>query len=106
MTVNQPLQSAIVVIFGGEGDLTWRKLIRALFTLPHIRYLRGDCGTEPFYLKLGQRCAALEQEWSSKTLWIYYMAPPSSLFGEIPTSGSSRICCSCGRIKWRSRGGF
>jgi glucose-6-phosphate 1-dehydrogenase len=39
MTVNQPLQSAIVVIFGGEGDLTWRKLICALFTLPHIRYL-------------------------------------------------------------------
>ena len=42
MSTTDQLQSTVLVIFGGSGDLTWRKLIPAIFDLSLDRSLPGD----------------------------------------------------------------
>ena len=42
MKTNDTLKPTIFVIFGGAGDLTWRKLVPALFDLSQDRGLPAD----------------------------------------------------------------
>ena len=42
MIVNDHLEPTVFVIFGGAGDLTWRKLVPALFDLSQDRSLPAD----------------------------------------------------------------
>ncbi len=42
MTPNEQPKPTVFVIFGGAGDLTWRKLVPALFDLFHDRMLPAD----------------------------------------------------------------
>jgi glucose-6-phosphate 1-dehydrogenase len=42
MTTNDQIQPTVFVIFGGAGDLTWRKLIPALFDLSLDRSMPSD----------------------------------------------------------------
>jgi glucose-6-phosphate 1-dehydrogenase len=36
------------------------------------------------YTALGKQCVQLEKQWGAKPHRIFYMATPSSMFGEIP----------------------
>jgi glucose-6-phosphate 1-dehydrogenase len=42
MKTNDSLEPTVFVIFGGAGDLTWRKLVPALFDLSQDRSMPGD----------------------------------------------------------------
>ena len=42
MKTNDPLEPTVFVIFGGAGDLTWRKLVPALFDLSQVRSLPAN----------------------------------------------------------------
>jgi glucose-6-phosphate 1-dehydrogenase len=42
MKTNDPLEPTVFVIFGGGGDLTWRKLVPALFDLSQVRSLPAN----------------------------------------------------------------
>ena len=42
MKTNDQLESTVFVIFGGAGDLTWRKLVPALFDLTRDRSMPND----------------------------------------------------------------
>jgi glucose-6-phosphate 1-dehydrogenase len=42
MIANEQLEPTVFVIFGGAGDLTWRKLLPALFDLFHDRSMPAD----------------------------------------------------------------
>jgi glucose-6-phosphate 1-dehydrogenase len=42
MTANDQLEPTVFVIFGGAGDLTWRKLVPALFDLSKDRSMPAD----------------------------------------------------------------
>jgi hypothetical protein len=42
MKPNDQLEPTVFVIFGGAGDLTWRKLVPALFDLSQDRSLPAD----------------------------------------------------------------
>lgn len=42
MTTNDQLSPTVFIIFGGAGDLTWRKLVPALFDLAHDRRMPAD----------------------------------------------------------------
>ena len=42
MITNDRLEPTVFVIFGGTGDLTWRKLVPALFDLSQDRSLPAD----------------------------------------------------------------
>jgi glucose-6-phosphate 1-dehydrogenase len=42
MKTNDQLEPAVFVIFGGAGDLTWRKLVPALFDLSQDRSMPAD----------------------------------------------------------------
>lgn len=130
------LEPNIFVIFGGGGDLTWRKLIPAIFDISqdydifgvkfaivcvdrlempdaklrqhlhqgvikysrngkakkeewnafskHITYLQGDFKKQQTYTNLKQVLEKFESEWKVKANYIFYMATPPSMFGEIP----------------------
>ena len=39
---NDQLDPTVFIIFGGAGDLTWRKLVPALFDLSHDRSMPAD----------------------------------------------------------------
>jgi glucose-6-phosphate 1-dehydrogenase len=135
MNRNDQLEPTVFVIFGGAGDLTWRKLVPALFDLSqdrsmpahfavmavdrvdlsdeklrrrlhdgvrkfsrlgmvktgewvefarHIHYQQGDFKKLSTYTALGEYCAKLEKEWGTKANYIFYMATPPIMFGEIP----------------------
>ena len=40
--MNDQLEPTVFVIFGGAGDLTWRKLVPALFDLSQDRSMPAD----------------------------------------------------------------
>ena len=42
MKTNDQLEPTVFVIFGGAGDLTWRKLVPALFDLSQDRSMPAD----------------------------------------------------------------
>jgi glucose-6-phosphate 1-dehydrogenase len=42
MAPNDQLEPTVFIIFGGAGDLTWRKLVPALFDLTHDRRMPAD----------------------------------------------------------------
>ena len=42
MKPNDQLEPTVFIIFGGAGDLTWRKLVPALFDLSQDRSLPAD----------------------------------------------------------------
>ncbi len=42
MQANDQLEPNVFVIFGGAGDLTWRKLVPALFDLSQDRSIPAD----------------------------------------------------------------
>jgi len=42
MKTNDPLEPTVFVIFGGAGDLTWRKLVPALFDLSQDRSMPAN----------------------------------------------------------------
>ena len=42
MQTNDQLQPTVFVIFGGAGDLTWRKLVPALFDLSQDQSMPAD----------------------------------------------------------------
>ena len=42
MSPNDQLEPTVFVIFGGAGDLTWRRLVPALFDLAQDRSLPAD----------------------------------------------------------------
>ena len=42
MRTNDQLEPTVFVIFGGAGDLTWRKLVPALFDLSQDRSMPAD----------------------------------------------------------------
>lgn len=44
MKSNDQLEPTVFVIFGGAGDLTWRRLVLALFDLTQDRSLPADFG--------------------------------------------------------------
>ena len=123
-----------LVIFGGQGDLTWRKLVPALFSL-HLdkslpqpfalhavdrvassdaalcdrfrdgvtRFSRGgppaDTDWNSFiaaatyqqaefddpaaYVRLSDRLAEIDAQWSGKANRVFYLATPPALFGTI-----------------------
>lgn len=136
MKSNEQLDPTIFVIFGGGGDLTWRKLIPALYDLfqdhsmpahlaiiavdqasfsdsklrqrlkdgvntfsrkgkvnnsewnrfsKNIQYLQGDFKKQKTYILLSHLCLELEKSWNCSANFIFYMATPPSLFGEIPS---------------------
>jgi glucose-6-phosphate 1-dehydrogenase len=134
MNVNEQLEPTVLVIFGGTGDLAWRKLVPALFDLSrdlslpthfsvivlgrgklaedklrqrlregvnqfsrlgkvkaeewnqfakNVHYLQGDYKKLQTYSTLKDQCTKLEKEWGAKAQYIFYMATPPSMFGEI-----------------------
>ncbi|EFK08555.1 glucose-6-phosphate dehydrogenase, NAD binding domain protein [delta proteobacterium NaphS2] len=58
----------IFVIFGAGGDLTWRKLVPALYNL---------------FKDLGKKLSALGNEWDTRPNQIFYLALPPSLVGDV-----------------------
>ena len=135
MKTTEKLAATVFVIFGGSGDLTWRKLVPAGFDLfrdgrmpknfaiiaagrsaisdrqlqqrflegvnrfspkgkvkpadwkrfrRHITYHQGDYQDPASYIRLGETCDRLDQEWREKAIRIFHLATPPELFGVIP----------------------
>lgn len=74
---NDKLEPTIFVIFGGAGDLTWRKLVPALFDLSQDRSLpdffsivvidHGDLNDEKLHLRLHDGVKKFSRQESHKT---------------------------------------
>ena len=59
MKTNDQLEPTVFVIFGGAGDLTWRKLVPALFDLSQDRSLPAQFAVIVVdRIKLGDDAAA------------------------------------------------
>jgi glucose-6-phosphate 1-dehydrogenase len=135
MKIKSHIQPTVFAIFGGSGDLTWRKLVPSLFNLfrdssmpddfsiialdrikldekelhkryrkgvlkysrkgkvsdkiwlkftKHIYYRQGDFTKPKIYTQLKEICLVLEKEWKAKAQFVFYMATPPAMFGEIP----------------------
>jgi glucose-6-phosphate 1-dehydrogenase len=90
MMTNDRLEPTVFAIFGGMGDLTWRKLVPALFDLSQDRSLpsnfsiivvdRVECNEEKLRRRLhdgvkifSRRLNVKAGEWSKFASHIHYM---------------------------------
>ncbi|HYW80621.1 MAG TPA: glucose-6-phosphate dehydrogenase [Thermoguttaceae bacterium] len=89
MTANDQLEPTVFAIFGGAGDLTWRKLVPALFDLSHDRSMpsrfaiiavdRVDLNEETLHRRLrtgvnkfSRRGKVKADEWNEFAKHIHY----------------------------------
>ncbi|MGE5343357.1 MAG: glucose-6-phosphate dehydrogenase [Candidatus Omnitrophota bacterium] len=89
MNANEPTEAVLFVIFGGAGDLTWRKVIPALFDLSQDRHMppyltiiavdRRDMDTDTLRERLHQgvnmfsrRGTIDDEKWNEFARHIYY----------------------------------
>ena len=90
MNVNDQLEPTVFAIFGGTGDLTWRKLVPALFDLsrdrslpPHFSVIvlgRGEIAEDELRHHLGEgvsqfsrRGKAKAEEWNQFANHVHYL---------------------------------
>src|SRR5580765_4086746 len=100
--------STVLVIFGAGGDLTWRKLVPALYSLfvdhwlpdqfsrrsksddaawaafaANLAFVSADFADPAAYSALAERLGKQDHDWGGSTTHVFYLATPPALMGSI-----------------------
>jgi len=76
MNNSEQLEPNIFVIFGGAGDLTWRKLMPALFDLSQSRSIRSTLRSSRW-----TACRSVRMPCGSACIWVSASSPARQEFG-------------------------